>query len=436
MIYISTKSKFLLSTIFAICWTGISVYLADRWIIDLSAMISSFWAWFIILGIAIIPGFMNAFLVSSLLLDRRPQRKRFDMVYPPITILIAAYNESDSILSTLESIQKQEYKGQIKVIVTNDGSTDDTCKKVKSAQTIYPWLSLLDIKKNAGKANALNQALKLVKTELTITLDGDSYLYSDALQHIVERYLTDPDHTTAVAGSVLVRNSRKNLVTKVQEWDYFNGISAVKRLQSLYHGTLVAQGAFSLYTTSTLRSVGGWPHCVGEDIVLTWALLKAGHRIGYAEDACIFTNAPDTWTQFFKQRQRWSRGLMEAFKAHWTLLFSKRLTIVFIWWNLLFPYMDLVFTFAFIPGIILALFGYYWIAGPMTLIIMPMALLINYLMYNIQNSMFTSQGLQVRRNPIGFIFYALLYSLILQPACVIGYIKEIVSGSTKNWGTK
>ena len=240
----------------------------------------------------------------------------------------------------------------------------------------------------------------------------------------------------AVAGAVLVRNSRKNLVTKAQEWDYFHGIAAIKRLQSLYQGTLVAQGAFSIYNTNVLRKVGGWAETVGEDIVLTWAILNEGHRVGYAEDACLFTNAPDTWSQFIKQRQRWSRGLIEAFKAHWQLLFKWRMTTMFIWWNLLFPYMDLVYTFVFIPGIVAALFGYYLLAGPMTLILLPMSLMVNYVMYIIQSRMFTSQGLSVRRNPIGFVFYAFLYSIVLQPACVVGYIKELISGTAKNWGTK
>ena len=324
----------------------------------------------------------------------------------------------------------------MRVIVINDGSTDDTAEKVYGVLGKYSWLEFLDLKQNVGKASALNKALALVKTTLTITIDGDSYLFKDAIKHLVERYLSDPAGTVAVAGAVLVRNSRTNLVTKVQEWDYFHGIAAVKRLQSLYQGTLVAQGAFSIYQTDVLNDVGGWPCCVGEDIVLTWAILKQGYRVGYAEDACLFTNAPETWSQFFKQRQRWSRGLMEAFREHWQLLFKFRMSTLFIWWNLLFPYLDIVYSLAFIPGLILALFGIYWIAGPMTLIVLPLAMLVNYLMFRIQSRMFTAQKLRVRRNIGGFMFYSLLYSLVLQPACVIGYFKEIFAGKIKNWGTK
>ena len=59
----------------------------------------------------------------------------------------------------------------------------------------------------------------------------------------------------------------------------------------------------------------------------------------------------------------------------------------------------------------------------------------NYLMFHIQSRMFSSQQLRVRRNPMGFVLYALFYSVILQPACVWGYVQELIN-RTKNWGTK
>ncbi|MBU0748045.1 MAG: glycosyltransferase family 2 protein [Gammaproteobacteria bacterium] len=431
--YLPVRWKFALALLAGLCWMGFAVYVADAWVHDLSVAIGPVPAYLVIYGIAVVPGFMNAFLVVSLMLDRRPGARRSDARYPGISILVAAYNEEASIVSTIESIARQMYEGPFQVVVINDGSSDSTAEKLASLS--YPWLEVLNLERNVGKANALNAGLSLVSHHLTITVDGDSYLYKEALHNLVRRYMSDPENTRAVAGAVLVRNSRKNFVTAIQEWDYFHGIAAIKRLQSLYQGTLVAQGAFSIYDTALLRELNGWPHTVGEDIVLTWAILERGYRVGFAENACLFTNAPDTWLQFIRQRQRWSRGLIEAFKAHWRLLFKPRMTTLFIWWNLLFPYMDLVYTFAFIPGLVLALFGIYWLAGPMTLLVLPLAMLVNYLMYSIQSKMFTEQGLTVRRNVPGFIFYALFYSIVLQPACVVGYLQEIVS-RTKNWGTK
>lgn len=431
--YLSIRWKFALSLCAGLVWAAFSLWVAQVWLQEFSGRVGAFVAHLVVFGIAIIPGFMNAFLVTSLLLDRRPQIRVPADRLPAVAILVAAYNEEANIVSTLESIAKQDYPGALQVIVINDGSTDGTAAALAGVH--YPWLKVINLAKNAGKSHALNEGLQRVRCALTITLDGDSYLYKQALRNLVGRYLSDPPDTRAVAGAVLIRNSRKNLVTEAQEWDYFHGIAAVKRLQSLYQGTLVAQGAFSVYDTQTLRELGGWPHTVGEDIVLTWQMLAKNHRVGFAENACVFTNAPETWRQFIRQRQRWSRGLIEAFKAHWQLLFKLRMSTLFIWWNLLFPYLDLVFTLAFIPGLILALFGIYWIAGPLTFLLLPLAAIVNGIMFRVQRRMFDEQGLKVRRNLRGFFFYTLCYSFVLQPACVIGYFKELLNRS-KTWGTK
>lgn len=431
--YVPVIWKFSIALSAGVLWMVFSIFAAQPWIHDLARVIGSVPANLTVFGIAVIPGFMNAFLVASLLLDHRPKVHADTGPLPGISILVAAYNEAANITGTIESIAKQNYPGPLQVIVINDGSTDGTAEKLAALD--YPWLEVLNLSRNGGKAQALNLGLAQVKWGLTVTVDGDSYLYHDALINLVRRYLSDPPNTRAVAGEVLVRNSRKNLVTEVQEWDYFHGIAAVKRLQSLYQGTLVAQGAFSVYDSALLRELGGWPASVGEDIVLTWDILARGYRVGYAENACLFTNAPDTWRQFIRQRQRWSRGLVEAFKADWRLLFRPRMATLFIWWNLMFPYLDLVYTVAFIPGIVLALFGIYWIVGPMTLLVLPLGMLINYVMYSIQVKMFETQHLKVRRNIVGFMFYALFYNMVLQPACVVGYLQELLSRQ-KRWGTK
>jgi biofilm PGA synthesis N-glycosyltransferase PgaC len=432
-LYLSVRWKFAIALLTGLAWAVFSLFTARAWLSDLGSLAGQVIAYLVVFGIAIIPGFMNAFLVTSLLLDRRPRVREVQGEMPGIAILIAAYNEEASIVSTVESIAQQHYPGPLQVIVINDGSTDGTAAALATLR--HPWLEVINLERNAGKANALNTGLQRVRFGLTLTVDGDCYLYRDALRQLVGRYLSDPPDTRAVAGAVLVRNSRHNLVTAAQEWDYFHGIAAIKRLQSFYHGTLVAQGAFSAYDTATLRQLGGWPETVGEDIVVTWAILERGWRVGFAENACAFTNVPTTWRQFIRQRQRWSRGLIEAFKAHWRLLFKARMTTLFIWWNLLFPYLDLAFTLAFVPGLVLALFGIYWIAGPLTLLLLPMAFLVNFVMFRIQRQMFAVQGLRVRRNLGGFLFYALCYSLVMQPACVVGYAKELLNRS-KNWGTK
>ncbi|MEY4555965.1 MAG: Poly-beta,6-N-acetyl-D-glucosamine synthase [Pseudomonadota bacterium] len=438
-LYATVPVKFTAALCLAIAWAALSIVLSLGWLADLSAIVTRPVALIIIAFIAYVPGFMNAFMATTILLDRRPPHTP-PAFYPAVSVLVACYNEALSISDTLTSLAAQDYPGLLEVIVLNDGSTDDSM--LVAARVIGQLssgsrarLKLVNFPVNAGKASVLNRGLGLASHDLIVTVDGDCWLRPDSLTRIVERMMSDSEGTEAVAGSVLVRNSRRNMLTRAQEWDYFHGIAAVKRMQSMYHGTLVAQGAFSLYTRRALKSVGGWPPCVGEDIVITWALLRAGYRVGYAEDALAFTNVPHEFRQFANQRRRWSRGLMEAFSAHWPLLFQPRLSTLFIWWNLLFLPLDLVYTFAFIPGLVLAVFGIYWIAGPLTLAVLPLAVIWNWVIFRVQRRMFEEQGLRVRRNRRGFVFYVFAYSLLMQPVCVAGYFAQF-AGLKKVWGTK
>jgi len=197
----------------------------------------------------------------------------------------------------------------------------------------------------------------------------------------------------------------------------------------------VAQGAFSLYEKRILTEVGGWPDTVGEDIVMTWGILERGYRIGYAEDALAFTISPNTLLGFYRQRQRWARGMIEAFKAHPKALLKARLSTFFIYWDLLFPVLDVAFIFGFVPGLVLAAFGNYAIVGPMTLSLLPLALLINWTMFRVERKVFIEQGLTVRNNTKGFLIYTLPFSLIVQSAAIVGYLSEAL-GTRKSWGTK
>jgi len=438
-LYLPVRGKFATALVVALAWTALSIWLSERWLHDLAAVTDWAFALIAIGFIAYVPGFMNAFLIVTLLLDRKPP-VRSVAHYPGVTVLIAAYNEATAIGDTLTSLAQQDYVGPVEVLILNDGSTDDTAAIVRRTVERLgrsPTMSfrLCNFPLNRGKSAVLNDGLHQAAHELIVTIDGDCWVRADGLTNIVARLLSDPADTQAIAGAVMVRNSRANLLTRAQEWDYFHGIAAVKRMQAMYHGTLVAQGAFSLYRRGALESVGGWPHCVGEDIVVSWALLERGYRIGYAANAFAFTNVPEGMRQFALQRKRWSRGLMEAFKQHWRLLFRRRLTLLFIWWNVCFLPLDLVYSFVFIPGLALACFGYFYIAGPLTLAVLPLAALWNAIIFRIQRGVFRQQQLRVRRNPMGFLFYALAYSLLMQPVCVWGYAAELI-GMRKSWDTK
>jgi len=427
--YVPVTGKFFISTSFSLAWVGASWLLAQHWFNDLARVTGDVPSFVIIFFIALLPGFLNAHILFSVALDKPPPLP-LDLNYPRITLLIAAYNEAKNIAETFRGIQGQDYPADIQIIVVDDGSTDNTVATLRSFD--LPNLRILQAN-HGGKAKALNEGLKHVGDDIVVCIDADTFLHPQALRRIVARFLTDPADTAAFAGCVLVKNSRSTFMTRLQEWDYFTGIASAKRQQSLYQGTLVAQGAFSAFRTKIVRAHRGWPSVIGEDIVLTWALIKSGWRIGFEPTAIGFTTAPETIYSFCRQRKRWARGMIEGLKQHGQLVWSNsRLSSFFVGVDFIIPFIDLFYAFVFLPGVVLALFGHYYIVGPSTLLVLPLAVLIVSVMYKKQQAVFKELGLRVRQNFVGLLVYMLVYQILMSPICVLGYTQELL-GLTKKW---
>lgn len=431
-LYVALHLKLFLVVGIALAWAGLSFWLAMPWIEDLAASITLPLALAVIVGIAIVPGYLNANLIASLLIDHPPPL-RFDLEFPALTVVIACFEEEGTIEETLDYVAKQEYPGELHIVVADDGSTDRTAALARRRGEDDERIAVLELE-HGGKANTLTAALKRVETPLVVTVDADTLLMPTSLERIVARLLISPPDTVAVAGAVFVRNSRSNFLTRAQEWDYFLGIASVKRQQGLFQGTMVAQGAFSVYRTSALARAGGWPDRIGEDIVLTWAMMRNDGRVGYERTAIAFTGAPETAAAFARQRRRWARGMIEGLREHGgALLTGGRANAHAVLVNFVFPYVDVVYSIAFPIGIVLAVFfGNFAIVGPMTLAVLPLNFALSMIMFHLSRKSFDEVGLKVRQNRLGYLGYLLTYQLFMSPVSVAGYAQELF-GARRRW---
>lgn len=430
--YSTIRNRFLICVVAGIAWVCLSTYLALPWINDLGELISLPLAIGVVLGIAIIPGYLNAFLVASLLVDRPRLLESIppgtdSQVWPPLTLLVASFNEEDRIEETLSYALGSDYPGNLKIIVADDGSADLGARIVEYMSEEDPVVSLIR-RPHEGKAAALDAALAESQTDLIATIDADTLLSRGALRRAVARLVSAPASTAAVAGAVMARNSRDNWLTRLQEWDYELGIASIKRSQAIWQATLVSQGAFSVYKRQAVVEAGGWPDAIGEDIVLTWSMMNSGWTVSFEPTALAFTHVPTRFGHFARQRSRWARGMIEGLRAYGRqLLFSRRMVAHGIAINCLFVWMDLCFTFAFLPGVILALTGNFAIVGPMTLAVIPLNMLLAALMFYLQREVFSETQMRIRRNPVGFLLYSFAFQPMMSPISVKGYFQEFFS---------
>ncbi len=77
---------------------------------------------------------------------------------PPVSVVIAAYNEAKVINKTIATLLASDYP-ELDIIVVDDGSKDDTAGVVTAAYGSHPRVTVIT-KPNGGKASALNLGIK------------------------------------------------------------------------------------------------------------------------------------------------------------------------------------------------------------------------------------------------------------------------------------
>src|SRR5437899_10800854 len=77
----------------------------------------------------------------------------------PISVVMAAYNEERVIAETLRTLLATDYKGEIEVVVVDDGWRDQTAAEVERVARSGERRSRLLRQENHGKARALQRGL-------------------------------------------------------------------------------------------------------------------------------------------------------------------------------------------------------------------------------------------------------------------------------------
>src|SRR5205085_3102943 len=60
----------------------------------------------------------------------------------PVSIVMAAYNEGKVIAGTLQSLLSTDYKGELEIIVVDDGSADETSAAIQRVADVDPRVRL------------------------------------------------------------------------------------------------------------------------------------------------------------------------------------------------------------------------------------------------------------------------------------------------------
>ncbi len=240
-----------------------------------------------------------------------------DTYRPPVSVLIAAYNEETVIRRTVESILNNGYE-DLEIVIVDDGSKDATLQVVQDAFGKDPRICIYT-QPNSGKSTALNLAIQHAKHEVLVAVDADTLFARGTIAKLA-RHFADPK-IGAVSGDAKVGN-KHSWLTRFQSIEYIYGFNLDRRALDLLNAITVVPGAVGAWRKDIILKLGGFGHdTLAEDADLTLKIRREGYRIRYEQEGIAYTEAPETASGLAKQRFRWAFGTLQAAWKHRDALF-------------------------------------------------------------------------------------------------------------------
>ena len=145
-----------------------------------------------------------------------------------LTVIIPCHNHADMICQALDSVLEQECNLPLKIVVVDDGSTDNPLTAIKE---YYGWeevdgrgqlkhvdLHLIRNNEPTGPSAARNKAARHVweDTDVFMMLDADDLYLPNKIQKSVDVFLTDPERIGIVYTDAVIKNL--NTGTEIHEY--------------------------------------------------------------------------------------------------------------------------------------------------------------------------------------------------------------------------
>jgi GT2 family glycosyltransferase len=220
---------------------------------------------------------------------------------PGISVLVPVRNGMPHLSAQLDALSRQTYRGRWEIILSDNGSTDDSVGAVRAAGSRVP-LRIVDSRQAVGRAGALAVAAGVARGELLLFCDADDIVADDW----VERMKAALDHWPAVGGYLDEKSLNPPAVLAWRP-------PATPGELPCPFGLLPAPiGANCGVSREAYEAVGGFDlsfrGAAAEETDLFWRLQLAGYQLGYAPDAVVaYRHRPDL-RSFLRQWRGYGRG--------------------------------------------------------------------------------------------------------------------------------
>jgi len=274
------------------------------------------------------------------------------------SVVILNYNVKYFLDACLQSVLRSIEGKNAEIIVADNNSTDDSKAYFKDK---YPQVKFLWFDNNSGFATAYNKSVQQAKGEFLLILNPDTLVSEDVLDALDRFAQSHPDFGI-IGGKMLdgtgnfLPESKRGIPTpivafskltklyKLLNFSPFNKYYALHLAENQNGEVDILTGAFMYIKKENYQAIGGFDEryfMYGEDIDLSYTMLKSGKQNYYLPDAKIihfkgesavkdstyFKRFLDTTFMFYNKHYRSfavQEFLMKSFFKLWLFLRIKK----------------------------------------------------------------------------------------------------------------
>ena len=235
---------------------------------------------------------------------RRPLIRRY--CTPPVTIVIAAWNEERHIAARIENCLQQVYPHErLEIIVVSDGSTDETSSIVRSFAA--RGVCLVELETRMGKAVALNVGVAAAHGEIVVFADARQSFSTTAVRELVANF-SDPS-VGAVSGELILESTTAGptaegvgLYWTIEKW--------IRQKEASIDSIVGATGAIYAIRRHLFEALP--PGTILDDLLTPMRIVMRGFRIVFEGRALAFDRVSHDYSSEFKRKVRTLAGNYQA----------------------------------------------------------------------------------------------------------------------------
>jgi len=242
-------------------------------------------------------------LFKKLLANQKlPAHDNFE---PEVTLLVAAYNERDCIENKIRNSLELNYpKEKLKLVWVTDGSDDGTPQKLRQ----YKNVTVLHEEVRKGKINAMNRAVRYIKTPIIIFSDANTNLNRNSVREITNIFRDKS--VGCVAGEKRIITLKKEKAVGAGEGIYWQYESVIKSLESQLNSVMGAAGELFAIRTELYDNVK--EDTILDDFTISLEIAKKGYKIKYAPDAFASESGSLSIKEELKRKYRIASGGLQT----------------------------------------------------------------------------------------------------------------------------